>query len=830
MKNLTNKSAHQDKGIAIIFSLVMLTIFFFLAFGFLAAVSTAKSAANARSPKDKANLVASSLILTQAMRGLEATDGLLTDGNNYLTAPNTEKMLPFDFTDTTTPITFYGWGTKGGVSDATAGGVLADLVTMHLDIGVTSKDYKPDLTDTNWNNISWVQADLDSSGGNDDTYAWMVIHSDKADINYIGGDTANVLAVMHERKGYYGRELDINNLAADYAATTYIDWDSIKPWLHKKKLVKSVNLAASHETAVQSLEVGTSAIKIRNGTDPSGDPSYDLSQSDLQNNNITADTLNSAIDWIPNTTAGNQLAANIVDYIDSNTAMSTDGSTYYGNERVPYINEIGVHITNTTADGTMTASPTTMIFDFQIEFVDMYNVDHATGWGTPDGSAALFKVYFSATGNRDGTAFTINDHVSSPLTSSSFNLLTATWTGGYTSTVTGATASLQDSTALTASETLTDLVVTITKIELYGDASTLWDVAKLPVLLTDTWSAGEEKGLSIECSDPRLNQDSSTWESSATAYLGTSSTTPRVLGDFAGDTENTINLNYIYGSTTAVNSLYDQEKLNDGDSVEPYNTSTAYMPSGGGITTVEELGYIHRGFIGQTLNMADYNVDASTTFQATAAKRQPGHSGSGTATDLKSVNSTFTAGDRSLLDYVTIGTPSYSQYGAINPNSSDQNTLTLLLKDCHPTFGPYSPAEYNGTVDGSKYVITALDDVSEIISKFPLYFEMDDIANNSGSGDATHQFNFTEFDSEYTHNPKTLGHIVNIAPSDLFLSDTQREAIILKNYRLLSTRYSYFTILGAVNLNAGATFSSLYAFVRRDNETGKVTIIRKSVK
>ncbi|MCM8537435.1 MAG: hypothetical protein NE334_15955 [Lentisphaeraceae bacterium] len=841
---IQKKLSKDDKGIAIIFSLVMLMIFFLISFGFLASVTSAKTAASARSPKDKANFIASTTILAQAIRALEADGGLATDGSNILTAPNPRKLTKFIMTDTLKDIEFIGWGTNGGVPTNTSGSTIHTALSLHMPTDV-GNDFSPDPTDSNWDEITWVNTDLDGDNVDDDHFVWVILHSDKLDANYIGDSTVddgspltptiNSVATPTGRQGLSLRELDISTISPENSysnaanSATYINWDSIKPWLHKKKLVGSLPI---YETAVKSMEVGTSAVPIFNNKMPNGvDNKANLSSFDTTQANARTELMAYMNNWIPDTAPiadeNNQLAANILDYLDADTNMETDEDTttvgkdgkFYGNERVPYINEVGVYINNRTSS--TGDSEVKLTLNFSLEFVDMYG-GRSTGWGTPDGSGCEAIIRYIVRGVRAGTAFEIDRTSNANACTISPDLEDpANWLDCY-STHNSADIELSTGPVLTNVDgDLTDIEIEITEIELHGDSTHFWDYAIPNAPTPKLLAASSLLGISYACNDPRLNQDPTNWAAAADGIP------VNVSLSEVGGSENANNHNY---SPSISNNEQDFEVAG----TRPDQLSTAYMPLGGGITLIDELGFIHRGFVHQTLNLADYNIENPAEFQGTAASLRPAPNTTNLAnTDPSTTN--FNKGDRSLLDYVKVNLPSFDQYGAINPNTTDKNTIRLLLKNIFPSFGPYSPGLYHPL--GSQYASVSTDynddsNLNKFIERFPLIKEVHHDPTPTIPGDRViaNQFNIDEFDSNNTHNPKTLGHIVNFDPTTLNydLTDAHREAIVLKTMRLLSTRYSYYTIIGAAELN-GTTESQVYAFVRRNNDTGKVTIIRKYI-
>ena len=254
----------------------------------------------------------------------------------------------------------------------------------------------------------------------------------------------------------------------------------------------------------------------------------------------------------------------------------------------------------------------------------------------------------------------------------------------------------------------------------------------------------------------------------------------------------------------------------DGETGAPETISTAYMPEGGQIQYLSEVGFIPRGEPGRTLNLTDYNLSSPTTFVGADDI---------TTTDLAmETPSTFDGGDRSLLDYVYVGNPdpvakttqdlaSYKQFGAINPNTTNSNVLKLLLSGISPLVGP----------DSSNTITTTT--IDSIIANFPgrvkssnadSYFKVSDF--HDVGGDNYHNRNPQRY--EFAFSKKNNSTVTG-------LSDAEREALVIQSMNLVSPKYSYFTILAAVEISGGST-TSVYALVRRDNESGSYKVLRKS--
>ncbi|MCM8532684.1 MAG: hypothetical protein NE330_16070, partial [Lentisphaeraceae bacterium] len=834
----------NEQGIAILFSLVMLMIFFMVSFAFLATANSAKASASARAPKDQANLIASSRLLVQAIRGLEAQNGLMTGGGNYLTAPNPAKLREFTFKNTVAnkEVKFWGWGIDGNASTPTDED---SYLSLHFDDSAPAKDYIPDTTDSDWDYITWKTGALDEEGGNNDDFVWMVLHSDGLDANYIGGGDETIMpledrpTVSGYRKGIYTREMDIGELEPTYKQnggnSTYIKWPTTVPWIHKKKLIAS--LASNYETAVQSLQVGTSPVEITyspNNPDSPPTAKYDLSTIKSAAPVVTVANLQAGAPWFSGNDA---LTANVIDYIDSNNEATTDEATYCGNEKVPYLNEIQIGMMNVTVDptvgGTVTPvagdeTPTIISFTINTELVNCFA--DVTSWdtvGTVNGSNAELKISATVTGTRDGASGDFTENIDITVDYD----LSGDITPGYKYKSATTTVTLPESTSTEslAGEKINDFNITINSATLYGEAGTPWDFALINKKVTTDGVTDDDLAelltsdthyIGVEAHDPRNNF--SNWElnslSAALPATNWTNNSDESIFSFIDPTD-------IPGGPVGFENgrVYNPTSWDDNEnSADPWDLSTSYMPSGGGIIHESELGLISRGSKGQTINLLKYN---STT---------------------PNVAGTHAAGDRSMFRYVTIDSTqsSYMQFGAVNPNTTDRNTLKLLFSDIRPFAGPYS-SHYDGYIDtiiAPATIIDFIDDSgsaagSEKRSDVAVANQADDIVDNFpliketatlGTGSHTNQIQYDDFHAsdKIDHNPENIGSYFELAD----LTDAEREAYVMKTKNLMSTKYSYFTILGAVKLNNDANFSKLYAFVRRDNATGKIIVIRKSVK
>ena len=107
MLKLSKKNKKNDeKGIAIMFSLIMLMIFFILAFGFVSMASSANDAAKAREPKQDTTITATQTVLNEALFCIE--EGLYAGSE----LADTSLFLDLRFQNTVTGVDLQAWGTN----------------------------------------------------------------------------------------------------------------------------------------------------------------------------------------------------------------------------------------------------------------------------------------------------------------------------------------------------------------------------------------------------------------------------------------------------------------------------------------------------------------------------------------------------------------------------------------------------------------------------------------------------------------------------------------------------------------------------------------------
>jgi len=807
MKKTTAKTPGKNKGIAIMFTLIMLSVFFLIAFGFISMATSAKAASSAREPQQAAALSIDETVLNQAIFAMDK--GLFRDNSdNLLENIALTKLTTANFHNTTSgkEASFKGWGSRKDDTNAFDQTDLANVLDLQV---LTTNDLSIDTNTSDspiWSHLGWIKKYDLNTDGVDDRFCWLILDANGLDPNYAGNSTGHLAS---RRFGIYARELNMETIDAGFS-NAYVDWTAGTPiaWTDKKTLINSLSssAAASLETAIELFEPGTTPIYIKEMAQSDG-------KVDLSKENLTASDLFSGIDWLNNSSDSNQakqIACNIADYLDDNNTVSNIDDQY-GKERVPYLNEFRLIVTNdtqqpdttmatTTTDDDETASEITV--EAKFESVNIF--DSITTWNEgnasdPNGSAAYFIVNVTVTAERTSSNI---DETKDIKILHDFSGATAV---GFAQSSDG-DETFTSSDESTANNDLSNVNIRVNYIEIYGADNKLWDHCEinedwqLPSPMSDT----DEKYGNWEVQDPRNNN---------TGWSLNSDDAPNY--DATGnDTFGDKNDNYVViDSESDING-------SDGDGEEePWQTSTAYMPVDGVMNSLAELGMIPRGVAGQTLNMCDYNISASDTFRQ--ANYKPGTLDLNTA----NVNSTFNGGDRSLLDHVYLSkteektttntdNPAYKQFGIINPNTSQKSVIQLLLSDI--TVRGESSAISSSVVDSVANLYPGIAAVS-----------LDDIFT-------VDQFHQTSGDEYHNANPTTYGYpFSSMHPSAITMRDAEREFLTVNSMKLVSPKYSYITIIAVVQIMDDPTTvsstSMINAFVRRDNKSGSFNIIRKTI-
>jgi hypothetical protein len=776
MKKLLNKK-HEDgeNGIAIVFSLIMLMVFFLISFGFVSMATNAKLAASIRLPAAQAALSNSETILNEALYAIDAK--LMNDG-----VLDQALLNDLDFFNGTDTVTLKMWATKS--TDVTD-------ITNAFPLQVAATDFTP----TTSANFGWIAISDLNGDGFSDRYAWMIIPSDGVDANYIGKTGT--------RKGDYSREMNVTELAANFQTEVFIDWASDDGggeyvsnfWDSKKDLITS--LTANIDIAIENLEVNTTPVQICN---LDGNLLYDLS---LDPSSDDLATFMGKISWLNDSTDNLQqeVAANIKDFIDADNIASaytdTSGKSAVGNERVPYLNELIIKVENLTELGSSgDAKDTSLTITLTPEFYNMYVV---TAWdedgsGPVNGSQATIEVEMEITSKRGDAAAETVSHSQSV----TYDLSSSTSTGYLTpSAATTDSKSITFGTPLEKTNVLTDFEINVTSITLLGstDSANVWDKMSYEQDSGPTSiGASAEAETSIEASNPRDNIGNTTFPWAFQAW--------NVVGTYTAGAQNSN-----YTST-----------FREGETGEPKTWSTAYMPAAGKISELVELGSCYRSD-GYTLNFTDYNAKIP---ERLVPATEPT-----TTLDLSDPD-TFDGGDRSLVDYVMISSPgnkvtasttipAYEQFGAINPNTSNGDVIDLLLDNIKPSYGPKSTTVLSANM------------IEDFRDNFPGI-------ENQSEGFKFDQFHQTDADNHHNRNPSTYGYAFSTkhtTPTTETITDVLREAAVFRSMKLVSPKYSYFTVLCAVDLldtggTSLGTVSKIRAFVRFDNESNTFKILQKT--
>ncbi|MDQ0291067.1 hypothetical protein [Oligosphaera ethanolica] len=368
--------------------------------------------------------------------------------------------------------------------------------------------------------------------------------------------------------------------------------------------------------------------------------------SDLSLHATMIPYLNSIVDT-SGASLAHQVAANMVDFCDSDSFATTDATwagavpTYCGNERVAYGNEVKLSfkiIKVPSVDGTK--------FHFKIdvdsdcEMINIYpsaptdasgvyklilrgNIQIGSSPLVPIPETAWQKVVSSGDFSAGSTYFSI------PVSSSSVTIY-------------------EDDTVEYASDPNVDISFTdISFVLLYGQSITvdneqIFDVAyaeKDTLILCTSSSVGfPSMGYSsyiyAEVSDPRCNNNPN-----SVNWTWLVSTTNKSLGQ-----KNSLN-------TTPSGSDYDYEDYANIDfSTADKTFSTAFIANRP-FRSLWELGAIHRGEPFQTLNLTAFSASGGT----------------------------YAAGDAAILDQVKIG-PLKKTKGKFNANSTNPSAFVELLK------------------------------------------------------------------------------------------------------------------------------------------------------
>lgn len=341
----------------------------------------------------------------------------------------------------------------------------------------------------------------------------------------------------------------------------------------------------------------------------------------------------------------NQLAANLIDYNDSNDDVTTDSTsnpTYTGLEKTPYINELAIEVEGTTTMINVPGPDKEMHLDFTIrpgaEIINMYGANFSASTSlTVEGN-----VYFEL---RAESGQTNNP---GPLSFSKTFSLTGTGTDPYKFTWGTQDAFYSWVVVINPPHKgyCENVKVQITKAVLtYNskfadcakpDGASDWS-AVLPLLIERDNHGVDTVYFSWQIDDPRQNLNNADW--SQASYLEDS-----------------------YGGTQdAVNTGITCTTSGDAESGStPTTISTAYIRNAS-MKSPWELGLLHRGEKWETLNIDAYDETDGLSGVSSSA-------GGGT----------YANGDANILNQIKM-TGNVETYGKVNINGTNESILRALL-------------------------------------------------------------------------------------------------------------------------------------------------------
>ncbi len=393
-----------------------------------------------------------------------------------------------------------------------------------------------------------------------------------------------------------------------------------------------------------------------------------------------------------------QIAANLIDYCDSDdiptsdvaaASWATTAPTYTGNEKTPYINELSariignIRISAIDDKGTVPTADDeyTYIFDIDLEVIgELINIYGGVVGFTNDATLEITGTY-DLTPKVNGSSVVASMSVSMPKT---FTLTTSNITGMGTSeyktdwTIAGKETIPQFSYTDLASNGTTasieNVKIEITKAILKYNSINVDCVilnkgyrsaGGLTLLTYSTTgmipSPTKYYYVSYQVDDPQINLNTDDWPDAGFK---------EVVGDVGDDpgTPAAINDNTVITPTTSG----DQEAGST-----PTTISTAYIRNAP-MQSPWEIGLIHRGAKWETLNISKYTAPAGSPASSTL--------GIGT----------YANGDAQILDQIKM-TSDTSTYGKVNLNTKSTDVLRALFADIYIGSGYSAPGAQTGT-------------------------------------------------------------------------------------------------------------------------------------
>ncbi len=505
-----------------------------------------------------------------------------------------------------------------------------------------------------------------------------------------------------------------------------------------------------------------------------------LSVSDIVNTPVVLGSANAdgdGLSWLLNwrnkgdfsseTDRANQIAANLIDYCDEDSTPTTGDSSgpitnlsnwdssscvpvYTGNEKTPYINEVGVKVNGSVSrTGTwFTGYTYTYSIDLTLqgEIINMYEEELNT---------SKMKIYgyysYKYFDGYNGTQ-TVEREISGSIdfgTISAHSYLYATAAcDSHSHTMSYGWGSSAD---------ITDVKVKITRVVLEYDTSDPADNSvdtnvdiSFPTsaysndvdLFTNSSGTTKSGYFTYEVNDPRHNLHSSQWTGITPALTETGTFDDVNIAVPASSSKD----------TEAVVTGLDTGTYGTDQRIDVANLSTAYIRNGP-MQSPWEIGAIHRGKAWETINLKEYNSANSGGNEYTESS-----SGAGDG------------GDANILDEIKM-TSNKETYGKVNLNTTDTDVLRALfayiwVHDNYDSPGSQSPAsgELTGGTDatsGIAYTVaSALISYINTNSAFKHRSELAKLVNISNNSLGLGQTNDAKKEA-------IIGKVINLTKADL---------------------------------------------------------------
>lgn len=365
-------------------------------------------------------------------------------------------------------------------------------------------------------------------------------------------------------------------------------------------------------------------------------------------------------DTFPNAAAkANQIAANLIDYCDSNRTSTTDNEnapTYTGNDQTPYINEVQImvdaEIINTPFDGVDDNYDLALFLVADVEVVNIYdttdnNVFNLDAEVTVSGSYRWGPKNYTRTFTDVSLPVQINavgDRCYKTGTSAAVDVSDATWKGAK-----GQTKKIDNFQ-------FTKINVKLTKNgsgEFYDYSYVENDSGLVMDIKSDSGDNARYYYFSFEVDDPRQNLNVSDWADNA----GKGKVKKKKKKATSENTLGARNSSAAFAPNPGGSKDVETGLLSTNS--DPWDVSTAYIRNSY-MRSPWEIGFIHRAAEWETLRIYLYNY--STTL------------GVGPTDGI----STWANGDAAILDQIKM-TNDVESFGKVNVNSTSADVLKALV-------------------------------------------------------------------------------------------------------------------------------------------------------